>query len=235
MKNLLEDLYSDVLTAPTIEAFKVELIKFGKKLGFDLVIADYGSPPPKRAWTSIHNYPSRWWEQQSQFLPKDPVNVAIEASSRPILWNAEYYKRSGAGEIAEAFAPFGFAAGFDVPIHAANGALLILGFSRDVALSKDAAELVRVVAEAQLFSSFALPALDRLLAHTTQADFPKLTPKELEVLKWTIAGKTAFEVGAILSTTERTANFHVRNICEKLGVVNKNSAIAKAFELKIIV
>ena len=122
-----------------------------------------------------------------------------------------------------------------MPIHAANGALINFGFSRDAALPTDAVELVRVVAEAQLFSSFALPALDRLLAHTTKADFPKLTPKELEVLKWTIAGKTAFEVGQILSTTERTANFHIRNICEKLGVVNKNSAIAKAFELKIIV
>lgn len=235
MKNLLEDLYSDVLTAPTIEAFKVELIKFGKKLGFDLVIADYGSPPPKRAWTSINNYPKMWLDQNAQHLPVDPVNTAIKASSFPILWDTDLYKRSGAGHIAEAFTPFGFVAGFDVPIHAANGALLNFGFSRDVALPKDSAELVRVVAEAQLFSAFALPALDRLLAHTVHADFPKLTPKELEVLKWTIAGKTAFEVGAILGTTERTANFHVRNICEKLGVNNKNSAIARAFELKIIV
>ena len=235
MKNLLEDLYSDVLTAPTIEAFKAELIKFGKKLGFDLVIADYGSPPPKRAWTSINNYPKKWIDQNAQFLPIDPLNVATSSSPHPILWDAEYYKRLGAGHIAEAFTPFGFAAGFEVPVHAASGALLNFGFSRDVALPKDAAELVRVVAEAQLFSSFALPALDRLLAHTKQADFPRLTPKELEVLKWTIAGKTAYEVGAILGTTERTANFHVRNMCEKLGVVNKNSAIAKAFELKIIV
>ena len=80
MKNLLEDLYSDVLTAPTIEAFKVELIKFGKKLGFDLVIADYASPPPKRAWTSIHNYPSMWWEQQFQFLPIDPAMICMNFS-----------------------------------------------------------------------------------------------------------------------------------------------------------
>ena len=137
--------------------------------------------------------------------------------------------------MAEIFVPFGLAAGFDIPIHAPDGSRLVIGLARDSDLPKDPAELVRVVAEAQLFSSFAFPALDRLLAHTKLADFPKLTPKELEVLKWTIAGKTAFEVGVILSTTERTANFHIRNICEKFGVVNKNSAIAKAFELKIIV
>ena len=235
MKNLLEDLYSDVLTALTIEAFKFELIKFGKKLGFDLVIADYGSPPPKRAWTSINNYPKKWIDQSSQYVPVDVVNAAGRKSPSPILWDANHYRTSGLGEMAEIFVPFGLAAGFDIPIHAPDGSRLVIGLARDSDLPKDPAELVRVVAEAQLFSSFAFPALDRLLAHTTRADFPKLTPKELEVLKWTIEGKTAFEVGQILSTTERTANFHIRNICEKLGVVNKNSAIAKAFELKIIV
>ena len=124
MKNLLEDLYSNVLTAPTIEAFKGELIKFGKKLGFDLVIADYGSPPPKRAWTSINNYPKKWQDQQAQFLTIDPVNAATRASPHPVLWDAELYKESGAGHVAEIFTTFGFAAGFDVPIHAANGALV---------------------------------------------------------------------------------------------------------------
>ena len=137
--------------------------------------------------------------------------------------------------MAELFVPHGLSAGFDVPIHAPDGAIMNFGFSRDSALPADPNELVRVVADAQLFSSFAFPALARLLAHITQADFPKLTPKELEVLRWSMEGKTAFEVGAILGTTERTANFHVQNICKKLGVFNKNSAIVKALELKLIV
>ncbi len=234
-QNLLEDLYSSVLNAPTIEAFKDELIKFGKKLGFDLVIADYGTPPPNRAWISINNYPPEWWEQQAQFLAVDPVTAAAKRVPRPVLWNSELYKRHGLGHVAELFTPFGFTAGFDIPTHAPNGAALHLGFSRDSELPTDSAEVVRLVSEAQLFSTFALPALDRLLAHTARADFPRLTPKELEVLKWTVAGKTAFEVGSILGSTERTANFHVQNICQKLGVYNKRAAIVKAIELKLIV
>ena len=234
MKNLLEDLYSDVLTAPTIEAFKVELIKFGKKLGFDLVIADYGSPPPKRAWTSINNYPKKWLELSIPF-DDDLVGRAVKKTSRPLLWDAEQYKQSGLGHMAELFVPYGLSAGFDVPTHAPDGAIMNFGFSRDSALPKDPDESVRVVAEAQLFSTFAFPTLARLLAHTMQVDFPKLTPKELEVLRWSMEGKTAFEVGAILGMAERTANFHVQNICKKRGVFNKNSAIVKALELKLIV
>ena len=234
-QNLLEDLYSSVLNAPSIEAFKAEFIKFGRKLGFDLVSASYGTPPPKRAWISVNNYPKEWQAQQAQFAGVDPIVAAVTTLPRPVLWNADLYKKKGLGHVAEIFTPFGFTAGFDIPTHAANGAVLNLGFSRNSELSADSAEVVRLVSEAQLFSAFAFPALDRLLAHTVHADFPRLTPKELEVLKWTIAGKTAFEVGAILGSTERTANFHVRNICEKLGVFNKTAAIVKALELKLVV
>ena len=235
MINLLEDLYAPVMHAPTIEDFKVELIKFGKKLGFDLVLDDYGTPKPNRAWTSINNYPQKWLDLSPQFRSVDPVGAASIAAPLPVLWNIERYKKSGLGHVAEIFLPFGFAAGFDVPVHAPNGAVLNIGFARDSQLPPDAVELTRLVAEAQLFSNFALPALNRLLSHTQHADFPKLTPKEFEVLKWTVAGKTAFEVGAILGSTERTANFHVQNICTKLGVFNKRAAIARALELKLVV
>lgn len=234
-QNLLEDLYSSVLNAPTIEAFKDELIRFGIKLGFDLVSASYGTPTPKRAWITFNNHPKEWDTQQDQFVAADPVIAAANTVARPILWNAELYKKHGLGYVAEAFTPFGFTAGFDIPTHAPSGAILVIGFSRDSELPTDGVELVRLVAEAQLFSTFAFPALDRLLTHITHKDYPKLTPKELEVIKWTVAGKTAFEVGAILGITERTANFHVRNICEKLGVFNKTAAIVKALELKLVV
>ena len=234
-QNLLEDLYSSVLNAPTIEAFKDELIKFGRKLGFDLVSASYGTPPPKRVWVSVNNYPREWQAQQAQFAEVDPIVASVTTLPRPILWNADLYKKKGLGYVAEIFTPFGFTAGFDIPTHAANGAILVLGFSRNSELPNESAELVRLVGEAQLFGTFAFPALDRLHAHTKQKDFPKLTPKELEVLKWTVAGKTAFEVGSILGSTERTANFHVQNICAKLGVFNKRSAIVRALELKLVV
>lgn len=234
MNNLLEDLYGNVLNAPTIDAFKEELIKFGKKLGFDLVVADYATPEPNRAWTTINNYPKEWLVKQGEYLAVDPVAAQSKASLRPILWSADTYRKLGLGRVADAFEPFGFGAGFDIPMHSPTGSMLNIGFARDRAFVHEPSEAVRVIAEAQLFGSFAFPALDRLLAHTRQQSFPKLTPKELEVLKWTVAGKTAFEAGAILSCTERTVNFHVQNICTKLNVINKRAAIAKAMQLRLV-
>ena len=44
-------------------------------------------------------------------------------------------------------------------------------------------------------------------------------------------GKTAWEVGAILGITERTAVLHVNNAMHKLGCANKHQAVLKALRL----
>lgn len=55
-----------------------------------------------------------------------------------------------------------------------------------------------------------------------------LTAREREVLRWTAEGKTANEIGDILSISDRTVNFHVNNILTKLESINKTQAVVKA-------
>ena len=62
-------------------------------------------------------------------------------------------------------------------------------------------------------------------------DVPKpipLTDREVEILRWTVEGKTAWEIGSILTISERTVNFHLQNAMVKFGVHNKTHAAAKA-------
>jgi DNA-binding CsgD family transcriptional regulator len=73
-----------------------------------------------------------------------------------------------------------------------------------------------------------------LLPPEQQLERPHLTPRELEVLRWTMDGKTAWEVGAILGISERTAVLHVNNAMHKLGCVNKHQAVLKALRLGLI-
>ena len=61
-----------------------------------------------------------------------------------------------------------------------------------------------------------------------------LTAREREVLCWTAEGKTACEIGQILSISERTVSFHVNNILEKLGATNKVQAVVKAISAGLI-
>jgi DNA-binding CsgD family transcriptional regulator len=66
------------------------------------------------------------------------------------------------------------------------------------------------------------------------AETPSLTPRELEALRWTMAGKTAWELGAILGISERTAVLHVNNAMKKLDCSSKHQAVLKALRLGLI-
>jgi LuxR family quorum-sensing system transcriptional regulator SolR len=61
-----------------------------------------------------------------------------------------------------------------------------------------------------------------------------LTRKEKEVLQWVVEGKTSWEVGKILSMSERTVKFHLRNIYTKFNVVNRAQAVMMASRLNLI-
>jgi len=95
--------------------------------------------------------------------------------------------------------------------------------------------LTRLVADLQLFAVHALDAAMRVLVPSEASpELPSLTPRELEALRWTMEGKTAWEVGSILGITERTAVLHLNNAMRKLGCVNKHQAVLKALRLGMI-
>jgi LuxR family quorum sensing-dependent transcriptional regulator len=53
-----------------------------------------------------------------------------------------------------------------------------------------------------------------------------LNDKEREVLAWASEGKTAWEIGCILSLSQRTVEWHLHQACKKLGATNRLQAIA---------
>ena len=62
----------------------------------------------------------------------------------------------------------------------------------------------------------------------------QLTDREKEILTWLMEGKSSWDIGQILSISERTVKFHVNNICIKLNAVNRTHAVAKAILNKIL-
>lgn len=52
-----------------------------------------------------------------------------------------------------------------------------------------------------------------------------LTAQELECLRWCKEGKTNWEIGEILSISQKTVEFHVGNAMRKLGAGNRITAV----------
>jgi DNA-binding CsgD family transcriptional regulator len=61
-----------------------------------------------------------------------------------------------------------------------------------------------------------------------------LSPREKEILGWTKDGKSRWEISKILSISDETVKFHLRNIVRKLGVANRTQAVAVALAAGLI-
>ena len=55
-----------------------------------------------------------------------------------------------------------------------------------------------------------------------------LSPRELEILRWTALGKTSDEIGELISRSGETARFHLKSAIRKLGANNRIHAVARA-------
>lgn len=57
-----------------------------------------------------------------------------------------------------------------------------------------------------------------------------LTQRQLECLRWISEGKSSTDIGAILGISGRTVDYHVAEICSRLGVRTRMQAVAKAIQ-----
>lgn len=59
----------------------------------------------------------------------------------------------------------------------------------------------------------------------TVKPIPELSPRELDCLHWVARGKTNAEIGVILSISENTVRFHMKNLFQKLDVRTRSDAV----------
>jgi LuxR family quorum-sensing system transcriptional regulator SolR len=62
----------------------------------------------------------------------------------------------------------------------------------------------------------------------------KLTKREVEILRWTAAGKSADEIAHVLHLSVNTINYHIKKSIAKLDVPNKTAAAVKAAVLGLL-
>ncbi|HKZ17667.1 MAG TPA: LuxR C-terminal-related transcriptional regulator [Geobacteraceae bacterium] len=61
-----------------------------------------------------------------------------------------------------------------------------------------------------------------------------ISAREKEVLDWLKLGKSSWDISVIMGISERTVNYHVYNIMQKLDAVNRPQAVAAAVHLGLI-
>jgi DNA-binding CsgD family transcriptional regulator len=239
MENMLQSGYLSVLEVKSRDEFQAELVRFTKQLGFETVSAtaviDHFLGDPE--FITVDNTPSAYRDTflDRSHAKRDPVSQHCKTKSVPIIWDQSTYTAADRGELWEHQARFGYRHGISLALHMPEGRHFLLGIDRDQALPKDPTEVTRMVAALQLFAVHAQEAAMRILVPApSESGLPALTPRELETLRWTMEGKTAWEVANVLGISERTAVLHANNAMHKLGCVNKHQAVLKALRLGLI-
>jgi DNA-binding CsgD family transcriptional regulator len=236
---MLESGFTSVLKTRNRDEFQSEVVTFTKKLGFETVSATVVIDHllGEAEFITVDNTPNAYREA---FLNRenwrmDPVMQHCKRNSMPIIWDRKTYVEKGLVDKWEEQARFGYRHGIAMALHLPEGRHFFLGVDRDQPVPPDPGEITRLVADLQLFAVHAQDAALRILTPGPAAPgAPSLTPRELETLRWTMEGKTAWEVGNLLGISERTAALHVNNATHKLDCVNKHQAVLKALRLGLI-
>jgi DNA-binding CsgD family transcriptional regulator len=236
---MLQGDYLSVLEAKDQAQFRSVVIRFAQQLGFDtvsaMVVVD--KPGVESEFVTVHNTPMAF---ETTFADpsinrRDPVMQHCKRQTMPIIWGQKTYLDNHVIELWETQAQFGYRNGIAMALHLPEGRHFMLGVDRDQNLPTNHTELTRLVADLQLFAVHAQDtALRILVSDAAQPECPALTPRELEVLRWTMDGKTAKAIGVLLNITERTAVQHLQNAMVKLNVNSKHVAVLKALRLGLI-
>jgi len=180
-----------------------------------------------------NNYSVKWnqFYKDNRYAVSDPLIKESMRCHLPLLWQPELFVDER--EIERQYHAHGLCHGVSQTVHGINGATTVLSLAR----SQDAisnAEFYDKAGDvlwlANLMHNALVPRIEeeaqrQLVDSGVQAS---LSPRELEVLKWTAQGLTSVDVANVLQLSERTVNFHIARCIEKLGVCNKLSAVVKA-------
>jgi DNA-binding CsgD family transcriptional regulator len=231
--------YLDISQSSDLLTFERRLIDFSHEFQFGLVNAVVVVDPPGKdpVFVSIGNTPPEYADtyRSVEDSKRDPVLKRLKRMNVPFAYDQELYVRDGAGDLWEEQAKFGYGTGISVALHLQDHKHFLLGVDRDQALPRDVDEVTHLLASLQLLAVHAQDAALRLLGvQAISPDVPRMTSRELEVLRWTMDGKSAWAVGEILSVSESTVNFHLRNVFRKLGSSSKHQAVLKAMALGLL-
>lgn len=236
---MLQGRFASLLEAGSRDDFRQEVVRFSQVLGFSTVsaVVVVDGAAGRSDFEAVDNAPHGYAKAINDVacMRRDPVMQHCRQHTVPIVWDQATYTSQGLGELWEEQARFGYRTGVCLAMHLPEGRHFVLGVDRDQPLPSDQIELTRLVADLQLFAVFAHDVALRVMSPVTEpVDRPALTARELEALRWTMEGKTAWEVGAILGITERTAVLHVNNAMHKLQCSSKHQAVLKALRLGLI-
>lgn len=178
------------------------------------------------------NYPAQWQAcyDDEQYLQVDPTIAHCRNSLMPLLWTDEVFRETP--QLRQQAIAHGLCYGWSQSAQDPRGNQSILSVARSQGPVEMGEFYEKVGQTTWLCTLVHTLMIERL--HPIVPGRRVLSGRETEVLSWTAEGKTASEIACILTLSESTVNFHIRNVNSKLGVSKKTKAVSIAKDLGLL-
>jgi LuxR family transcriptional regulator, quorum-sensing system regulator BjaR1 len=181
-------------------------------------------------------YPPAWRDRYIErgYVYIDPVVRRLKRDLAPFLWSeaAPFIQEEHSAQVKTLFGEAGefqLKAGFTVPLLTLEGAAATVAFGGEtVDAPPEAFGMIAMI------STFAVARAIDLRDRERKRMRAKLTPREVECLKWAADGKSEWEISAILNVSEHTADKHLANAHRKLKASSRAQAVANAIRWGLI-
>ncbi|MDF3035272.1 MAG: LuxR family transcriptional regulator [Paucimonas sp.] len=231
-----EESLNDLINVNLVDDLFVRVSNAASSLGFDYCAYGIRLPLPvsNPKVVMFNNYPLEWQKEYSRnnYLSVDPTVQHGVRSSVPILWGRDEF--APVIDLWENANAHGLKHGWAQSARDSRGVIGMLTLARG-AEQLTLQELESKESKMHWLVQMAYAGFSKLVTmqHLPESQ-AQLTPREIEILRWTADGKTAYEIGQISGISAATVNFHINNAVNKLGAVNKTQAVVKAALLGFI-
>lgn len=232
MPNNLSLYLSDLMMAQDNNGLFAVLSRAAQSAGFEYCSYGFRLPVPvaQPKTVILSNYTDAWHARyiSENYVVIDPTVAHGLRSLLPLEWSAQVFDERP--DFWEEAAAHGLRSGWAQSCCGRTGAVGMLTLAHSAgglpahARASDMVMLNQMAHERfwQLFNEQnTLPAIS-------------LSPRGIEVLRWTADGKTASEVADILHLSQRTVTFHMSQAMAKLDAPNKIGAVIRAAALGLL-
>jgi DNA-binding CsgD family transcriptional regulator len=181
------------------------------------------------------SYPEEWLSiyAKNKYHQIDPIVKKNFSQFELQYWEQTLKKSAPPREFLSAAHDFGLMDGYTYGIRSRSGKEGSLFSIAGRRLKKD----LYTEAVLQHIMPHFHQALERLTNRQNgnrNADVYFISPREKEVLNWVSQGKNSWDISVILGISERTVNYHVDNVKQKLDAGSRTHAVAIAIDHGLI-
>lgn len=195
-----------------------------------------GVNPIDNSMHAIVNYPDAWKDhyQRHALHQSDPTLIHSQRSQAPVHWDRltddplydKMFSRAHDFGIPDT--------GITIPVRGAFGDKGMLSVTRKMCIGGWHKHLLHILPRLQTEAALIHDAVMQKGAVMRAISAPSLSVREIEILQWSAAGKTQYDIADILSISARTVEVHMRSARHKLGALTTAQAVARAVGMGMI-